>query len=137
MKLEDIPKKEIFTAPEGYFDTLPGVVQARVAKETRTTRTVWQYSVRYALPSVLVLVAGIVWYTRQASSPQDILAGVATDELISYLEETETLSTEELLDIDLLDADDAQAIEQKVYDLEPSEDLLDELQNNLEDFNSL
>jgi hypothetical protein len=137
MKLEDIPKKEIFNAPEGYFDALPGVVQARVAKQARATRSVWYYSVRYALPSVLLLMIGSVWYARQQPSAQDILAGVATEELVSYLEETETFSTEELLDTDLLDAADAQAIEQKVYDLELSDDLLDELQNNLEDFNSL
>lgn len=137
MKLEDIPKKEIFTAPEGYFDTLPGVVQARVTKPVRAIRSVGYYSLRYALPSVLIVVAGLVWYTRQVSSAQDILSGVATEELISYLEETEAFSTEELLDTELLDADDAQAIEQKVYDLELSDDLLDDLQNNLEDFNSL
>jgi hypothetical protein len=137
MKLDDIPKKEIFTAPEGYFDALPGVVQARIVKQQHVTRPVWQYSLRYAVPCVLVLVAGIVWYTRQAASAQDILAGVATEELVSYLEETEAFSTEELLDNNLLDADDAQAIEQKVYDLQLPEDLLDDLQNNLEDFNSL
>ncbi|MBT1688065.1 hypothetical protein [Dawidia soli] len=137
MKLEDIPKKEIFTAPEGYFDTLPGVIQARVAKQTPAIRPVWRYSLRYALPAVVLFAAGILWYTRQASSPQDILEGIATEELMSYLEESEGLSTEELLDTDLLDTDDAQAIEQEVYHLDLDDDVLDAIEDNLNDLNSL
>lgn len=136
MKLEDIPKKEIFTTPDGYFDMLPGVIQGRVTKQARTTRPAWQYSVRYALPAVLFVAAGILWYTRETSA-QDILAGVATEELISYLEESEGLSTEELLDTNLLDAEDAQSIEQEVYNLDLSDDVLDALEDNLNDLNSL
>ena len=30
-KLDEIPKKSIFEAPEGYFDRLPGIIQARVS----------------------------------------------------------------------------------------------------------
>src|SRR5688572_18050221 len=116
MKLEDIPKKEIFTAPDGYFDTLPGVIQARVAKQSRFAQPAWQYSLRYALPAVVLVAAGILWYTRQTSA-QDVLAGIATEELVRYLEESEGLSTDELLDTNLLDADDVQSIEQEVYTL--------------------
>jgi hypothetical protein len=136
MKLEDIPKKEIFTAPDGYFDMLPGVIQARVAKQSRFTRPVWQYSLRYALPAVVLVAAGILWYTRQTSA-QDMLAGIATEELVRYLEESETLSTDELLDTNLLDADDVQSIEQEVYNLDLNDDVLDALEDNLNDFNSL
>jgi hypothetical protein len=136
MKLEDIPKKEIFTAPDGYFDTLPGVIQARVAKQSRFARPVWKYSLRYALPAVVLVAAGILWYTRQTSA-QDMLAGIATEELVRYLEESETLSTDELLDTDLLDADDVQAIEQEVYTLDLNDDVLDALEDNLDDLNSL
>jgi hypothetical protein len=136
MKLEDIPKKEIFTAPDGYFDMLPGVIQARVAKQSRFTRPVWQYSLRYALPAVVLVAAGILWYTRQTSA-QDMLAGITTEELVRYLEESETLSTDELLDTNLLDADDVQSIEQEVYNLDLNDDVLDALEDNLNDFNSL
>ena len=30
-KLEDIPKKEIFDVPDGYFEKLPGKIQARIS----------------------------------------------------------------------------------------------------------
>ena len=136
MKLEDIPKKEIFTAPDGYFDTLPGVIQARVTKQDRSTRRAWQYSLRYALPAVVFVAAGILWYTRQTSA-QNVLAGIATEELVRYLEESEGLSTDELLDTNLLDADDAQSIEQEVYTLDVGDDVLDVLEDNLDDLNSL
>jgi hypothetical protein len=136
MKLEDIPKKEIFTAPDGYFDKLPGVIQARVVKQNRFTRPVWRYSLRYALPAVIFVAAGILWYTRETSA-QDMLAGIATEELVSYLEESEGLSTEELLDNNLLDTDDVQAIEQEVYNLDLGDDVLDALEDNLDDLNSL
>ena len=32
MKLEDLPQKEIFDVPEGYFEKLPGTIQARIAE---------------------------------------------------------------------------------------------------------
>ena len=34
-KLEEIPKKEVFKVPEGYFENLPGIIQARVAQQNK------------------------------------------------------------------------------------------------------
>ena len=32
-KLEDIPKKQNFEVPEGYFEKLPGIIQSRVTQQ--------------------------------------------------------------------------------------------------------
>jgi hypothetical protein len=54
--LENIPKKNIYEVPEGYFDKLPGIIQARIAAETPETKKspFFLYSIRFALPALLI-----------------------------------------------------------------------------------
>jgi hypothetical protein len=119
-KLEDIPKKKVFDVPEGYFDSLPGIIQARVSKPERetATRPVFAYALRYALPVVLVASIGIFWLTRQptVTSPEAILASIETEDLVAYLETTD-FTTDELLDEVSLDANDVQQIEAAAFGL--------------------
>ena len=50
-KLEDIPKQNIFEVPDGYFDKLPSVIQARIAKPEPKF---WQLpAFRYAMPLLI------------------------------------------------------------------------------------
>lgn len=125
-KLDDIPKKEVFDVPDGYFDKLPGIIQARVSKPGTAVATPgWAYSLRYAIPAVVLLAAGIFWYTRPGTehSPEGILAAVQTEELVAYLNDTD-LSTDELLEDAQLDGVDASEIEGDVYGLDiAAEDL--------------
>jgi hypothetical protein len=123
-KLEDIPKKEIFTTPEGYFDALPGKIQARISAKPEK-QPFFAYTLKYALPVIALLAAGIFWYTaNQETTPADaesILASVETEALIAYLDESE-ISTEDLIENLEFRTDDIEAIESEIYIL-PLEEL--------------
>jgi hypothetical protein len=95
-KLEDIPKKQVYEAPAGYFDALPGMVQARVAK--KESGLAWLPVLKYALP-ILILALGLTWFlnTGKAESPEQMLGSIEVIDIETYLAEAD-ISTEELLD---------------------------------------
>lgn len=112
-QLDNIPKQNPFQVPEGYFDRLPGVIQARVAEKQRVPYA--RYALRYALPAVLLVVAAF-FYLRPAmnQSAEKLLASVDTADLVAYLE-TSDITTDELLETLELDAVSVDAIEEEVY----------------------
>lgn len=117
-RLEDIPKKQFFKTPDGYFDHLPSKIQSRVAEagNEHTRRVIFNYGLKYALPLVIV-AAAILYYNSATPDAETILASVQTEDLIDYLQEAE-LSTEDLLeDVDFT-ADELEAIENEIYDLD-------------------
>src|SRR5262245_19427967 len=108
-KLDYIPKKDPFEAPDGYFDKLPGVIQSRVATERPGHRPVWTYRLAYASAVLLVAaVAGIFWFSKtgREATVEDMLASVQTEELVAYLSDSD-MSTDELLEDVSLSSDDA------------------------------
>lgn len=115
-KLEDIPKNNPFSVPDGYFEKLPGVIQARVAEGTqKQSRPFFQYALRVALPVVALVIVAVVYFmpsTRE--NYNDILASVDTEQLTAYLEESD-LTVDELLDEAELDEESIEAIEAEVY----------------------
>jgi hypothetical protein len=136
-KLEDIPKKQAFEAPEGYFDSLPGIIQARVAKpENVSQRFSWKPVLFYAMP-VLAVAIGLIWYLntgRGESSPEQLLASIETVDIEAYLDESE-MTTDELLDhidYDQLQADSL-VFENPELDFSDADldELLDEFETEL------
>lgn len=127
-KLENIPKKDIFEVPDGYFDSLPGIIQARTmagALKERPHYSTGAFVLRFALPVVVVLVAGI-YFLRSPAQPtnaEQMLAAVDTKDLVGYLEQTD-LTTDELLDQVQLDNQDVDALEGQVFSL-PSDNVQD------------
>lgn len=118
--LENIPKKNIFDVPDGYFDKLPSKIQARIgAKNPKVeTKPYFRYALQYALPVVLlVVVAAIFIFKPKNNSVEDMLASVSTEQLVAYLDEVDmnALSTEELIESFEFDAETIEAIEQEVY----------------------
>jgi len=98
-KLEDIPKTDIFKVPDGYFDTLPTIIQARVARKESSWSLPLHYSLKYALP-VLVVAFGFFWYwngRNEITSPEQMLASINSEDLIEYMEEAD-MNTEDLLE---------------------------------------
>ncbi|MGC1242989.1 MAG: hypothetical protein WA874_15475 [Chryseosolibacter sp.] len=120
--LEDIPKKQIYRVPDGYFENLPSRIQTRIAHEQAGARKqpVFRYSLRYALP--LVIAAAVSFYYYNASKPDasSILATVETDDLITYIEESD-VTTEDLLEFVEFNNEDLDSIENEVYDLDLSD----------------
>ena len=119
LRLEDIPKKQIFEVPERYFEELPLRIQARVAASYQRSapRPVWRYAVQYALPLVLAVV--ILFYRYYpATDAESILESVETADLVLYLQQEPALTAEDIIEnVDFVPAD-VEAIEAEAYDLE-------------------
>ena len=90
MKLDDLKKENVHSVPDGYFDELPQIIQSRVSKEKKS---VWSPvligSLRYALPSVVVIMA-VVYFSvlkpgQGSANFDELMAQVSTDELVEYL----------------------------------------------------
>lgn len=116
-RLEDIPKSAPFTTPEGYFDTLPGKIQSRIAAShtSRQTSPALRYALRVGL-AVILLAAAFFYYGSGNDNAEAILASVDTEDLIDYLEDT-GLSTDEILENVNLTDTELEALEYEVYDL--------------------
>lgn len=117
-KLEDIPKKDLFEAPEGYFDRLPGVIQARIAEKSSTPS--WlpslRFGLRYALPALMIAMAAIFYLNRPAmQSTEELIASIDSVDLAAYLDESE-VTTEDLLEAIPLDYTEADAIQDETND---------------------
>ena len=131
-KLEDIPKKTLFEVPEGYFERLPGVIQARVAE--KQPESAWRsYAVKYALPSVAVIAVAVFFWSGPATgTAEELLAGIDSEQLVAYLAESE-LNADELLESIPLDQDEADRIEENALEeIELSDYDLDELENEFD-----
>ena len=134
-KLEDIPKKQVFEVPEGYFEKLPAIIQSRITTKTydQSFFHAYKYRLQFVIPVVLLLVAGIFWFTQRdtTTGAEDLLAAVETADLVAYLSEAD-LTTDDLLNHVVLDNDDVIAIEENVYEFELTdtdfEQLLDEIE---------
>lgn len=116
-KLEDIPKKQFFHVPDGYFDRLPAQIQSRIETPKRDARSnpVFRYALQYALPMLLV-AAVLFYYSSTGPDPESILASVETADLINYLQEA-GLTTEDVLENIDFNAQELEAIENEVYEL--------------------
>jgi hypothetical protein len=128
-KLEDIPKKDVFKVPEGYFENLPSIIQTRVTgqKKERAFLPSFSYALRYALPVVILGAIGYFWFNpAQPKTAESILATIETEDLVAYLTETE-MTTDELLESVQLDANDVDQIEDEIYGEQLTDEDLDEI----------
>jgi hypothetical protein len=119
LRLEDIPKKQIFEVPQRYFEELPLRIQSSVAASHQRSapKHVWRYAVQYALPLV---VAGAVlfYYYHPAADAESILESVETADLVLYLQQEPALTADDIIEnVDFVPAD-VEAIEAEAYDLE-------------------
>jgi hypothetical protein len=132
-KLEDIPKKEVFNVPDGYFDKLPGIIQARAAKPEKERRPVWGFTLRYALPTVALLAVGIVWFiqTHKVTDAEQLLSSIQAEDLVAYLNDSDITTEELLAEVEWSD-DDAKEIEGNVYDLNLEGESLNDIVSEME-----
>jgi hypothetical protein len=134
-KLEDIPKKQNFEVPDGYFEKLPGIIQSRVMQrhKGRSWGFDHRFALRFAVPLVILLMIGVLWYSRSHvdKSVENILASVQTEDLITYLSESD-FTTEELLEDVELNSQDALEIEESVYELQFNDSEFEEIFNEID-----
>ncbi len=133
-KLEDIPKKRAFQAPDGYFDSLPARIRSRIDAGKPEVRPVFflRYRLQYALPAILLLAVGLLWFAQPPDSVAETLATIETEQLVAYLEDT-GISTEELLNHLEFSPGEVEEIETEAYSL----DLTEEELNTLLDLDTL
>ena len=84
--------------PDGYFDSLPSIIQDRVVQKQHGWSVSWSWQRSVASLAGAGLVAALVWVTwpaRQDSLGQETLANVSNAAITSYLDE-EGISTTEL-----------------------------------------
>lgn len=139
-KLEDIPKKNHFSAPDGYFETLPSKISARIERKPGLLeRSAFRFSLQYAIPVVVLLGLGIFWFwqpTGDVNENDDLFASIETPALVDFLADAESVSYEDFLDEMNPNLEEADSVENVVYGLSlpggNMEELLDEIEiNNL------
>jgi hypothetical protein len=133
-KLEDIPKKQIFTVPDDYFNKLPGAIQAKIEQGRKEESHVLRYALRYAVPVIVLGVVAVLWLNKPSfpgSDTEKILASVQTEDLVSYLSES-SMTTEELINQVTFQQDDIDGIEETVYDLNLGDNDLENIMDDID-----
>ena len=97
--LSQLPKNEAFTAPEGYFDDLPSIIQDRVIAHTKTKSRnfspVWVFST--------LGVAAVLCVMFIIGKSPEVHTSISEQEAATYINENleqefdETLLAEELV----------------------------------------
>lgn len=86
--------------PDGYFDSLPSQIQARVVQKQHSFSISWSWQRTVASLAGAGLVAVLVWVTwpaRQEALDSNTLSGVSNQAILSYLDE-EGVAAEEIFD---------------------------------------
>lgn len=105
-RLDELPpehpmRQHPFAAPDGYFDTLPSRVQARVMQKPKPAFSIsWSWQRTTASLVGASLIALLVWQTlpqRQESLPNEALAGVSDEVITAYLDD-QGINADELAD---------------------------------------
>jgi hypothetical protein len=128
-KLEDIPKKTPFKVPDGYFDRLPTVIQARMAKGTSGgfPLRVVSFSLKFVLPVVALVTAGIFWF-RPVPTLDSQLDEIDTGQIALYLTNVERLDLEEANDANGWTTQELDQLEDTIYsNMDSNEEILDNI----------
>jgi len=128
-KLDEIPKKNIFEVPDGYFDRLPMKIQARLEKPAQTpSGPVWSLALRYALPSLFAVFALVYFFRPKSYEPEELLSGIASEHLIAFLNDSE-INESDLLEAANFDEAEADSLSQLLHNT-----LLGDPDNNRDEF---
>ena len=96
-KLEEIPKKKLFQAPEGYFESLPDQIRRKI--DSRKSQYWYQTPrLQVAFASITILaVLSIITLTQfgnNGESIQEELSSISQDELLEFLGTSDISLTE-------------------------------------------
>jgi hypothetical protein len=103
-KLTDLPRKDIFKTPEGYFEQLPDSVAKRI-RQKKESKVVafrpWAFAGIAAAAAIALLIAfgpSLLTPGQPRTSAEDLLAGVSDEACLAYLKNAE-LDVEEILEL--------------------------------------
>lgn len=131
-KLDDIPKKNVFTTPDGYFDRLPTVIQSRMTAESKKapSRVFALNLLRIGVPVAALAVLAIVWF-RPAPCIECQVGEVDADQIALFLEQADW-SSDDHVDVEEFTTGELDAIEDEVYSNFDSNELNDQLLDELD-----
>lgn len=103
IKLNDIPKRDIYKTPENYFDTLYNRINENIIVEKKVvkpkSKTIyWKLSYGLAAAVTLFIIAFIGYSQMETPSAEEILNEVSSDDCITYLNESE-IDLNEIIEI--------------------------------------
>ena len=102
INIDELKKDNLFQVPEGYFEELPSIIQARVTEKAKSDPIwVFQPAVRWATVAASVLVFAVYFSFFRTSSDvatdvESLIAQVNVEDLVVYIENSD-MSTEELI----------------------------------------
>lgn len=102
---DKLSNKNIHKVPEGYFEDLPQIIQAK-AVESAKVKSIpkFVFQLKYAIPVLLILIVATVMFfnnsEEEGSNVGTLLSEVSTEELIQFLEESEITTDEILAEVD-------------------------------------
>ncbi|MFC0183739.1 hypothetical protein SAMN04515674_11119 [Pseudarcicella hirudinis] len=115
ISLGDIKKENIFQVPEGYFDDLPSIIQAKAVKSKSSTMTVtWSARRTWGSVAACSAIAILGYFTlmpKQGSIGEESLNGVKNQEIVSYLSQQGVPNHDIIEHLDKVDLEGDQAPE--------------------------
>ena len=89
IRLEDLPKKDAFRAPDGYFDSLSSRLNDRIERSDVQSRvrilSIWK---PLAIAASLIGILCVVWFgyrSAESSNAETLLTQVSIEDLQTYL----------------------------------------------------
>lgn len=106
-KLSDIPKRNPYQVPEGYFDRLPMQIMERRGTEVQHGwQQVWWRPLRMALAPLVLLLLFVGVYVanqpEQPAAPMVNLASVSDSDIVDYLSTYATLDATDFAELNTL-----------------------------------
>ena len=117
MKLDEIPKKNIYEVPADYFEKLPGVMMTRVNGSKQDSANlfsvIWALPwLKHALAGFALLISFIFIFLTNTPAPQSqftessqLLYAVSKNEAMEYLLTSDHLETDDLAILPQADQD--------------------------------
>jgi len=91
IRLDDLKKETPFIVPDGYFENLPRIIQAKIPNEVvRKPLIQWSWQRSVGLVAAMSFLLVMVWVTfpeRQGSLGQEPLSKISDASIINYLED--------------------------------------------------
>ena len=87
-ELNDIEKKNIFRAPENYFEEFPQKMQGIIQTEQSTTRMQLRWKPVVSLASIVLIAVVIYLIPGKSTDAENFISDLSESEVVEYLNDT-------------------------------------------------
>ena len=106
INIDELKKDNVFKVPEGYFEELPSIIQAKVTQPSEP-EPFWgvQPAVRWAAVAASILVFAVYFSVfrtdTNATDVESLIAQVSMEDLVAFIENSDITTEELIASIDL------------------------------------